>query len=263
MPPLRVPGPEGFLSDASMARRVHAESVLLLGGGRALLMQIAHPLVARGVAEHSSFSRDRWGRLLRTLRPPLALLFGSRSQALSAAGGVNRLHAGVNGHGYAALDPDLLLWVWATLVDTSLLTHRLLVRPLSESETDAYYADLRSLGRLCGIPEAAFPPDARALAAYVEGMTEDLVVSDEGRRIARELLRPAWPLGPCLAPVRWLTAGLLDERLRDQFELAWGPRQEAALRALCGASRALLPLTPAQLRRPPWFLMPERVTSNQ
>ena len=106
-----------------MAQRVLHEGVLLLGGGRALLMQIAHPLVASGVAEHSNFRTDRIDRLLRTLRLTLAIVFGSREQALAAAGSINRVHEGVAGAGYAARDPELLLWVLATLIDTSLAMH--------------------------------------------------------------------------------------------------------------------------------------------
>ena len=93
--------------------------MILVGGGRALLMQIAHP-VAQGVAEHSEWRRDRFGRLLRTLRPMFAIVFGNAEELREAARGVNAVHRGVTGRGYDAVDPELLLWVHATLVDTAL-----------------------------------------------------------------------------------------------------------------------------------------------
>src|SRR5690606_28375812 len=110
----------------------------------ALLMQVAHPLVARGVAEHSGYRRDRLGRLLRTLRPMYAIAFGTPAEGQAAAEGVRRLHAGVAGVGYRANDPALLAWVLATLIDTGLLMYRRFVGPLGAREAEAYYAGMAS-----------------------------------------------------------------------------------------------------------------------
>ncbi|MXW23090.1 MAG: DUF2236 domain-containing protein, partial [Chloroflexi bacterium] len=104
-----------FAPDAAI-RDVDGEAVILGGGGRALLMQIAHPLVAQGVAEHSEWRANRYGRLLRTLRPMFAIVFGNAAEVRDAARGVNAVHRGVTGAGYHAGDPELLLWVHATLV---------------------------------------------------------------------------------------------------------------------------------------------------
>ena len=140
-----------------MVRRVHGEGVLLLGGGRALLMQIAHPDVARGVAEHSRFREERFGRLLRTLRPMFAIAFGTREQALAAAASINRIHDDVAGPGYRASDAALLLWVLATLIDTGLVMHERFVRPLARDEAQAYYEDMRRFGLLFGLSPEQMP----------------------------------------------------------------------------------------------------------
>jgi uncharacterized protein (DUF2236 family) len=243
-------------SPDSMLRRVHQEGVLLLGGGRALLMQIAHPLVARGVAEHSSFKSDRIGRLLRTLRPMFAIAFGTKEQALAAAASVRRRHAAVNGDAYRAEDADLLLWVLATLIDTTLLAQKLFVRPLSQAEASAYYADMMRVGMLLGVPPDIMPADLAAFEGYVRQMVGSLAVTDEARLIARAIFAGGLPLAVPLRAVEQLTAGLLPPRLREGFGLSWSPRRQAGLDAACRALRLLRPAVPARLRLPPPFLLP-------
>ena len=239
-----------------MVRRVHGEGVLLLGGGRALLMQIAHPDVARGVAEHSRFREERFGRLLRTLRPMFAIAFGTREQALAAAASINRIHDGVAGQGYRASDAELLLWVLATLIDTGLVMHERFVRPLTRDESEAYYEDMRRFGLLFGLSPEQMPATVADLRAYVEEMSTSLRVSDEAREIASVLFEGGLLLMPATASMRQLTAGLLHPALRDQFGLSWGPRRERALSSFERASRAVVPTLPRRLRAPPWFVMP-------
>ncbi|HLF71105.1 MAG TPA: oxygenase MpaB family protein [Dehalococcoidia bacterium] len=250
------PGEPWPFDDASAIRRVHNEGALLLGAGRALLLQIAHPAVAAGVAEHSSFRKRRIERLLRTLRPTLAMVFGDRDQALAAAASINGVHRGVIGAGYSARDPDLLLYVLATLIDTTLLVHDRFVRPLTRDEAGAYYNDMKLIGTLLGIPSAHLPRDIEAFRAYFDGAIGALRVNDTSRSLAHEIFDTAPALSPVLWPMKHLTAGLLPPHLRDEFGLSWGPKREAALDALATLSRRLLPVTPRPLRRPPWFLLP-------
>jgi uncharacterized protein (DUF2236 family) len=255
-----------------MVRRVHSEGVLLLGGGRALLMQIAHPDVARGVAEHSRFREERFGRLLRTLRPMFAIAFGTREQAIAAVSSINRIHEGVAGPsagsgqapstgpgrrpGYRASDPALLLWVLATLIDTGLVMHDRFVRPLARDEAQAYYDDMRRFGLLFGLAPEQMPATVEDLRAYVEEMSSSLQVSDEAREIASALFDGGLLLTPATAPMRQLTAGLLHPALRDQFGLSWGPGRERVLHAFAKTSRVVVPRLPRRLRAPPWFVMP-------
>jgi uncharacterized protein (DUF2236 family) len=230
--------------------------VLLLGGGRALLMQVAHPDVAKGVAEHSRFREQRFGRLLRTLRPMFAIAFGTREQALAAAASVNRVHEGVVGAGYRASDPALLLWVLATLIDTTIVMHERFVRALTPDEAAAYYEDMRQVGVLFGLAPEEMPATVGELRAFVEQVSTTLRVSDEAREIASVLFEGHPLLSPAMITMRQLSARLLHPALRAQFGLSWGPGREQALRALAGASRVVVPRLPRVLRGPPWFVMP-------
>jgi uncharacterized protein (DUF2236 family) len=108
------------------------EGVLLVGGGAALILQMAHPLVAAGVAEHSNYREYPWGRLYRTLDLTAKIVFGERRTAEEAARRIRAAHERVQGvtaeNGgrylkgtpYHANDPELLMWVHATLVRTAL-----------------------------------------------------------------------------------------------------------------------------------------------
>jgi uncharacterized protein (DUF2236 family) len=243
-------------SAGSAIRRIGGENILLLGGGRALLMQIAHPLVARGVAEHSNFRADRRRRLLGTLRPMFAISFGTREQALAAAASVNRMHARVTGASYRASDSDLLVWVLATLIDTSLFMYERFVGPPSHEEASAYYEDMCRLGSLLSVPDGAMPPDLDGFRDYVEAMLASLNVSEDARAICDALFGGPLPIRPLMSGVRLLTAGLLPETLREQFGLSWGPNYERLLQAAQATSRLALPRLPQRLRAPPWFLMP-------
>src|SRR5438034_6002921 len=136
----------GLYTDDSITRRVNRENVLLLGGGRALLMQLAHPKVAAGVDEHSDFRQHPVRRLRRTVHLTMAIVFGDRETALAAARAVNQTHARVRGEDYRALDPDLLLWVHATLVDSALVTYETFVKQLSASQREAFVQESQLLG---------------------------------------------------------------------------------------------------------------------
>jgi uncharacterized protein (DUF2236 family) len=247
-----------LFDDDSAIRRVNREGVLLLGGGRALLMQIAHPAVAAGVAEHSNYRNDRWGRLLRTLRPIYAIAFGTPEQVEQAAAQVNAVHTRVVGAGYRAGDPELLRWVLATLIDTGLFMYERFVRPLAEVERERYYLDMTVIGQLLGLGRDDQPRDIAAFRRYRDEMLATIEVSASAREIAVELFRLPRAMGPAGWVLREVTTGLLPPRLRTQFELTWDPRRDAALETMAGISRLVLPRVPQVLRRPPALVMPPR-----
>ena len=252
------------LRDLHAARRVHANAALLAGGGRALLMQLAHPQVAQGVAEHSDFARDPIARLLRTLRLTLALVYGDEADVARALDAINGVHRRVAGPGYAASDPALLLWVHATLIDTSLRLHALLVRPLTASEAASYYEDMQRIGEALGVPRDAFPPDVASFHAYVSTMNATLQVTDTARALASEIFRRRGALTPALIAQRQITAGLLPESLRRQYGLPWGRNRQTVLNAAAKLSRAVHPYLPRIVRQTPAFLLPKgaRITSH-
>src|SRR5438309_9285955 len=157
----------GLYADDSITRRVNRENVLLLGGGRALLMQLAHPKVAAGVDEHSDFRSHPVRRLRRTIRMTMAIVFGDRDTALAAARAVNQAHGRVRGADYRALDPELLQWVHATLVDSALVTYETFVKPLAAREREDFYQESKLLGEVLGVPHDHFPASLRDFNEYV------------------------------------------------------------------------------------------------
>jgi len=247
------PAPEaGLFREGSWLRRVSGEPVLLFGGGRALLLEVAHPLVAAGVARHSNFRSDPFGRLQRTLDAMSAIAFRDRDSALAAARRVDRAHARVQGRltcaagpfsagtAYHGRDPDLMCWVWATLVDTAVVVYERFVAPLEPSARDAYYRDQSAMARVLGVPADRVPSDWAAFRAYFDTLLDSdiLTVTPEARDIAQAVLHPPGA-GQGGGLVRTITAGLLPPRLREAFGLDWDPRREARLEALTESVRGL------------------------
>jgi uncharacterized protein (DUF2236 family) len=242
----------GLFEEHSITRRVNRENILLLGGGRALLMQLAHPKVAAGVDEHSDFRTHPIRRLRRTIRMTMAIVFGDRDTALAAARGVNQVHAKVQGAGYRALDPDLLLWVYATLADTALVTYEAFVQPLLSRERDEFHQEFKLLGELLGIPRDRFPNTVRDFDVYLEQMVSDgpVRVDARARELAGQVMRPPSRVlpGPAMIPLNLITTGLLTPALREQYGLRWGPRQQRAYGFALRVVPRVIALTPPLLR---------------
>lgn len=237
-------------------RRVHRERVLLVGGGRALIMQLAHPKVAAGVAQHSEFPTGALERLRRTMDLSLALVYGTDEEAERAASRIRTVHERVSGTAgdepYSAEDPALLLWVHATLIESTLVVYERYVRPIPPDAQVRYYEETKESARMLGIPDEVLPPDLHAFRGYVGGMLAgpELAAIPESRRLVRGVLRPPLPLPlrPASETVRLMTLSLLPERIRDLFDLRAGRVTRAAEAAASRGSRVLLPLLPARVR---------------
>ena len=239
----------------SVTWRINQEPALLLGGGRALLMQLANPAVAAGVAEHSDFRRQPVRRLVRTLELTLALTFGERDEALAAARQINAVHQRIRGPGYSATDPRLLLWVHATLIETALVTYGLFVRPLSYADREAYYQESKLLGGLLGLANSAYPASLAEFEEYMAGVLAggNLLVDGRARELARAVLRPPLRWVPRVAywPLAAVTTGLLPWRLRAGYELPWGRAEQFAFAAAQRSVPRVIALMPRRLRRVP------------
>lgn len=291
----------GLYGPGTEAWRLNREAMLLLGAGpRALLLQLAHPLVAEGVDQHSDFRDDPWARLAATLRSYLRIVYGSTSAARSEIQRLNRLHGGVRGpvsdpaararHGarYSARDPELSLWVHATLVDSTIAAYDAWLEPLGRERRAAFYAETLGVGRAFGIPDAILPPDLRAFEAYLERMlapSGPIQVGDLARELGAVVLAP--PLAPALAALgdaqaggrdlrpalgsvlealpsaayRWLlwpSIGLLPPRIREAYGLRWGLLERGVSAWLVGSWRAWRPLLPAGFRQMPQALAADR-----
>jgi uncharacterized protein (DUF2236 family) len=236
--------------------RIHRERILLVGGQRALVMQLAHPKVAAAVAEHSDFPNDALRRLRRTLDLTLATVFGTAVEASAATERIRAVHRRVSGMGeggpYTATDPLLLLWVNATLMDTTLVTYERFVRPLAEADRRAYYRETLAWTEDFGIPTDLVPADLDGFRAYLAGMLNgpELRATAAGRELVASVLRPPlpFPLRAATEGVRLVTLALLPTSIQRMFDLRAGVRARAALAAATAASRATLPFLPSVLR---------------
>ena len=260
-------GDAGLFGPGSMTWRVNREGLLLLGGGRALILQVAHPLVAAGVAEHSGYREDPWGRLYRTLDVTTRMVFGDTATAEQAAAGLRRVHSRVRGvtrepggrfpagTPYEASDPELLVWVHATLVDTSLLVYERYVGHLTIAERRRYYQEQRLLGEQLGMPCPLQPSTYADFNGYVADMLESdaIAVTDALRDVADAVLRPELPLvaRPLVEALNLATIGMLPGRLRRELGLGWGPQRERLLAASRALLRSTVPLLPGALRELP------------
>ena len=282
----------GLYGPSSEAWRLNREAALLLGAGPlAVLLQIAHPLVAEGVAQHSAFRQDPWARLEGTLRSYLRIVYGSGPAALAEIRRLNRLHRSVAGRvgdaeaaarfgpAYSARDPELSLWVHATLVWATLTATERWLGPVPRERRAAYYAETRVVGRAFGVPDERVPRDLAACEAYMASMLgPDGPVHPTGTSLdlARAILHPplapmaergavARALGPLAAPVAAAlraaprssltpllvpAVGLLPATLRSELGLAWGPAERALDAWLVAGWRLWLPVFPASAR---WF----------
>jgi uncharacterized protein (DUF2236 family) len=256
----------GLFGPGSVAWRVDREVIVLAGGSCALLMQAAHPVVAAGVAEHSTYATDPFGRLQRTLASSFDVVFGTRSRADAAIRRVNAIHAAVRGRlpdgaAYSAADPEALLWVHATLVDTALRIYSRFVRPLAPDEERAYLLEAATVAERLGVLPADLPSEVPQLRAWMASMVESgrVHVTPEARRIARTVLYPS----RLLPRVAWDLAHLvslatLPDPLRLQYGIGWSPARERGVERLAAVSRRGLPLVPAPLRFVPHARTAER-----
>lgn len=209
-PPAEPANLAGLYGPGSEAWRLNREASLLLGAGpRALLLQVAHPLVAEGVDQHSDFRADPWARLAGTLRSYLRIVYGTGSAARAEIRRLNGLHRTVTGpvrdpeaaarfgERYDARAADLSLWVHATLVDSTLATVDVWLEPLSTERRARFYAETTAVGRLFGIPEHVLPADIDAFDAYMAAMLSPdgpVHPTATARELAGVILHP--PLAP-------------------------------------------------------------------
>ena len=239
-------------SPESVSWRIHRENALLLAGGRALLLQLAHPGVAAGVEEHSDFRSRPLRRLFRTLDLWFGLTFGDPEHVRGAAHAINTTHRRVRGQGYRATDPRLLLWVHATLMESSLVAFEEFIRPLAPDEREAYYQEAKSLGALLGVQQTRYPPRFADFERYWSEMLtgDELRVDDRARSLARAVLWPRIGVvpGALWHPVAALTAGLLPEPLREAYALPWGRMERGLFAAERRLFATLFPRLPAPVR---------------
>lgn len=227
--------------------------VFLLGGMRAILLQVAEPRIAAGVAEHSDFTKRVFARLRHTVELMVEIGLGEPSDAQRALTEMKSAHRGVRGSlpdgtTYDAADPDLRLWVLATLIDSVLVVEKRYVGEFGEEERRRYYQESMEVARVLEVGDA--PASLEEFHRYMSETIARLQVTDQARQVAQHVLHPkfGW-LPPFLfAPFRVITADLLPDRLRDGYELTLSPSSRMWLRRLQALSRATLPRLPHWVR---------------
>lgn len=256
---------EGVFGPDSMMWRICGEPALFLGGLRALILQLAHPAVAHSVQQSGSFRRDLLGRARRTFTSSYALVFGDLSTAVRSAQRMYAIHshiAGVvephvptawAGRSYCANDPQLLLWVWATLVDTARLTYETLIRPLTQAEKEAHYQDARYTALLTGVPATSIPPTLDDFSAYVQTMltSEELAVTEVTTDLTQLIFDAPYIKMTKLDEI--ITAGFLPERFRPLCGVQWDASHQRYFHRVVATLRCLHKTLPFQLRAVPAY----------
>jgi uncharacterized protein (DUF2236 family) len=251
---------------AGISREVNGERVVLLGWGRAILLQLAHPLIAAGVYDHSSFRASPWtaaSRLHATVHAMLSLTFGTDDSRNGTLAAIRAIHRRVNGQlsqavgpypagtTYSAEDPELVEWVHLTLLESVPMVYDLFVAPLTAAQRDSYCEEAAGVALALGARESRVPRTAAAVGqhlqqAYASG---SIVVGPQARELAAIVLSPG--IGRLVPPAAWLnrlvTTGLLPKHLRDQYGFTWSDRRQRALERVVPALRAVRRRAPERL----------------
>jgi len=255
----------GILPRDAVARRLNRELFVVLGGTAAVLLQVAHPLVAAGVDQHSDFRRDPLGRLHRTLNTTLDAVFGDTPRAQRAMRRIDGRHARVKGRAsdgrdYAARDPQLLLWVQATLVLTSLRWYEAVAGRLPPAERQSYWDEAKIFATGLGVPPELCPPTIGDLEHYEREMLTTAVAPDATSRVvARAVLHPFAILPTHVYwPTDVIAAGLLPPALRESFGLQWRARERLFFAFVVHALRLMRKVVPRDLVSVPHARMYDR-----
>jgi uncharacterized protein (DUF2236 family) len=251
----------------TITERLAGDARVMNGAGYALLLQVAHPVVGAGVAEHSNFQEDPWGRLIRTLDYVNVTVFGGAEAAAAMGSRTRAMHKQIkgllpNGERYHSLEPGPFAWVHATLAESILRSHELFVRPPSQHEREVFYADWRSLGRFIGVRERDLPPTYDGFVEYVAQMeAEVLEDTASARTVLASLAQPVRPDVPLLSDGLWKlarwpathsarlsTVGMMRPVVRERLGLRWSRAQALEFGAFAAAQRAAGPLLPRPLK---------------
>lgn len=255
-----APAQDAMWDDATLSWELNSTWFVLLGGARAAILQVADPGVAAGVAEYSSYRTDPLGRLERTMDAVVTIGFGSERRRAEVLAELESIHSRVRGRtaegaAYSALDPRLMYWVLATLVDTVMEVERRWVGRWGEAERERYVAEAAPMAAAFGIPKRFVPADLAAFRAYMAERFSTLEPSDASRDVTASLLAPGLRFVPdaAFAPLDWITVDLLPPRLRRELGLhRLTPLQRRTVRAARSASLQGLHRLPAPLRVSPY-----------
>jgi uncharacterized protein (DUF2236 family) len=245
----------GLFEDGDPVRVIGREGLLIASGGAASLLQTAHPQIAQGVFDHSYTAEDPLGRLRGTMQWVYAVSFGSREEAERLSAVVRSMHEKITGPGYRAGDPELQVWVAATLFATAVHMYELIFRRLAVAELETYYEQSKIFATILGCPYEMLPRTYGDFREYYARTLATLEISEASRAISDQVLHPKLPGGPLnepgLAAIRLITAGLMPAPIRRQYGWRWDEARRRRFHLLVRTLRLVYPRLPLLLRTLP------------
>jgi len=266
---------EGLFGPESMHWRIYRMPLLAIGGFRALLLQVAHPAVADGVHQFSDFKNDYIGRAERTFSSMIKIYFGDRNTAIKSAMKLHKMHGMIRGNislvkngenidsKYCASDPDLLLWILATMIDTTIVIYEKIIASLTATEKNNYYQECRQTAMLMGIPEDMWPPDLDAFYHYYNAMLDGNILRVDSKAI--ELSKAIFNV-PLISSylARSFAAGFLSQRFQSAYKLSFSKQDEIRISWLLRLIRGVFFMIPKPLRyAPPYYQALYRVATRR
>lgn len=257
--PSRQPKPKRLYRPGDDLWQLNREMLMALSGPRSVLLELAHPLVAAGVSQHSKFKSQPMARLRRTLQTMIRFSFGGTQTVSASAQHMVHCHSRVagqlqseggqyaEGQRYHANNPELRLWVWATLVDGVFASHDQFIRPLTLDEKERYYQASHRMLPYMGVPMRVVPPTVPAFDEYVAHIINNvLYVTDEARDVADAIFSKS-PIGRAFWVMSQPGLGLMPASIRADFGIAWNDRKEARYQQVSRLLRTFRGWAPAPL----------------
>lgn len=241
----------GHSIQTGQVQKVLQEAILLAGGMYAVLLQLAEPDVAKGIADHSSFGQRPMYRFESTITFVYCMSFGTEHEKMVATETLNRAHGCVRGADYFADDPVLQLWVAATLYTTAIHLYEMIYGAMYSHRADIVYEEFRGLSLSPRAPPEMWPPDRKSFLEYWDDQVSMLKVTPEALKSAQDLLynrllpfkiRIVFPL------MRFITANMLPVQLREAYGFKSSRTRSATYKSLLLATKIVYPLLPKIIR---------------
>ena len=249
----------GFFGPESMTWKMYREPSILLGSSRALLLQIAHPAIADGVKNYSDFQKNMTGRAHRTFTSMTRIWFGDKTTAINSAKRLYNIHSMIRGTAaweiedetiykpYCAADPDLLFWVLATMIDTTLIATEKIQGELPVEQKRQFFEESKITAQLMGIPLKDYPTDLDAFYERYNSIinSKTLCVGKTGTEISNAIFKIPYPIRKFL---QLIAGGFLPAKIADQFGLRLNLLSKMVFNFIVSFSKVSFKLTPSFLR---------------
>lgn len=249
----------GFFGPNSMTWKLYREPFVLLGSSRALLLQIAHPAIADGVKNYSDFQKNRAGRAHRTFTSMIRIWFGDKKTAINSAKRLYNIHSMIRGTAaweiedetiykpYCAADSDLLFWVLATMIDTTLIVTEKIKGEIASEEKNQFFEESKITAQLMGIPLEDYPTNLTAFYKRYNAIlnSKTLFIGKSGTTISKAIFKLPYPIRRFL---KLIAGGFLPPNVSTQFGLSLNKYSKSAFNFIISISKLNYKLTPDILR---------------